>query len=273
MSLLSEAVEGASVLLDLELGLMPSQVSDTDFVVRSPEAPFPYGFTLAISRGYLAWHFEVTPDPDSRPLLAQMEGIATGFSSELEAVLEDLERKNFVFKVNGEAYRSNYSNYPWLDFEISGSIKDEVGHPMSPKELQNGIVDSLSIPVWFLDQIISSRSKADPGEVEGSLTTIMTNKYERSRVNRARCLAHYGPRCQGCGEDPTVKYGALGKDVVHIHHLTPLSLMTGPDVVDPLLDLVPLCPTCHNVVHRETPPVELERLREITGFKSKQTRA
>lgn len=33
--------------------------------------------------------------------------------------------------------------------------------------------------------------------------------------------------------------------------------------MDPIHDLVPLCPNCHNVIHRTNPPLSLDRLIQV----------
>ena len=103
-------------------------------------------------------------------------------------------------------------------------------------------------------------------ETEGSFSRIEVNHYERSRVNRAECLRHFGYICRGCGDSAEEKYGELGAGVIHVHHLTPVSQMETAAPVNPITDLIPLCPTCHNVVHREDPPISLEKLRLQTGY-------
>ena len=61
-------------------------------------------------------------------------------------------------------------------------------------------------------------------------------------------------------------YGPIGSGVIHVHHLVPLADLTGPVKVDPILDLVPLCPNCHNIVHRVSPPLSIEALQDLTGL-------
>jgi 5-methylcytosine-specific restriction enzyme A len=107
------------------------------------------------------------------------------------------------------------------------------------------------------------------GRAEGGVHSYFGNRYERSRVNRAACLRHFGLRCRGCGDLVEDKYGVLGREVIHVHHIVPISQMGGPSEVNPLTDLIPLCPNCHNVVHREDPPVSIEWLRGQTNYRDR----
>ena len=62
------------------------------------------------------------------------------------------------------------------------------------------------------------------------------------------CLEHYGAVCQICGFDSSAEYGIPG--IIHVHHKEPIAdKMTESWNVDPVEDLVPLCPTCHALVH------------------------
>jgi 5-methylcytosine-specific restriction protein A len=59
------------------------------------------------------------------------------------------------------------------------------------------------------------------------------------------------------------KYGPLGKEVIHVHHLVPVSKMTEIKILNPTQDLIPLCPNCHVIVHRSEPPISIGELKTI----------
>ena len=104
------------------------------------------------------------------------------------------------------------------------------------------------------------------GAYEGELISATINKYERSRYNRAICLRHFGFKCRGCGELLEEKYGPIGAEVIHVHHIIPVSQMGGSYKLNPIRDLIPLCPNCHNIVHRINPPLEIGELHKLTGM-------
>ena len=88
------------------------------------------------------------------------------------------------------------------------------------------------------------------GYTEGNVFVVPVNKYERNPINRRLCLAIKGYKCQICGFDFEKTYGAIGKGFIHVHHLIPVSKM-GPDYhVNPEKDLIPVCPNCHAMLHR-----------------------
>lgn len=74
----------------------------------------------------------------------------------------------------------------------------------------------------------------------------------RRRNLRARelCLAaNSPPTCRVCGLDFAQIYGAEFSECLHVHHLNPMAMALGQRDVDPAIDLVPVCPNCHAVIH------------------------
>jgi 5-methylcytosine-specific restriction protein A len=98
---------------------------------------------------------------------------------------------------------------------------------------------------------------------EGSESEVLCKKYERSRFNRQLCLSYYGFRCRACNKLMAEVYGQPGTSVIHVHHIIPVSRMGGSKTLNPIRDLVPLCPNCHNVAHRKHPPYTLSELRDF----------
>lgn len=98
---------------------------------------------------------------------------------------------------------------------------------------------------------------------EGATRTVTVNAYERNPAARAACVAHYGPKCVVCGFDFSQRYGALGDGFIHVHHVKPLSEIGCEYVVDPISDLRPVCPNCHAMLHRKTPPLPIDELASL----------
>lgn len=115
------------------------------------------------------------------------------------------------------------------------------------------------------------RQDACEGEAEGAAYHTRVKKYERSRINRAICLEIHGASCAVCGLKFEDRYGEIGEGFIHVHHRRPLSLMNGEYALDPRNDLIPVCPNCHAMLHRRTPPIEPEVLRDIMNQKSSQS--
>jgi 5-methylcytosine-specific restriction protein A len=105
--------------------------------------------------------------------------------------------------------------------------------------------------------------KTDPTDqqVEGSISQATVRRRERSPRNRLLCLRLHGRRCSVCDFAPAEVYGD-GVDIIEVHHIEPLALLTEPRPYNPETDLVPLCPNCHRAVHTQGPrPIEPAVLR------------
>ena len=115
----------------------------------------------------------------------------------------------------------------------------------------------------------------------GSLTIDEKRRYARHmRIDRKstdKVKETLGYVCQVCGFDFAIHYGALGKDFIEAHHLTPLySLPEGVVVsMNPRTDFAVLCANCHRMLHRKKNEtlsladlrqlVEVGRLRKLLG--------
>ena len=98
---------------------------------------------------------------------------------------------------------------------------------------------------------------------EGKPYETITKKYERSQINRAACIEIHGLCCKVCGILFKEKYGEIGSDFIHVHHLEPLSTMEESYCVDPANDIIPVCPNCHAMMHRKNPPYTPEELNSL----------
>lgn len=104
-----------------------------------------------------------------------------------------------------------------------------------------------------------------PGTLPMSaLTRVVVNRYERDPDAVRLCLAHHGTSCAVCGFNFEETFGAAGRGYMQVHHIVPGSRMDADYVLDPLTDLVPLCPNCHAMAHRRSPePYSSAELRRL----------
>ncbi len=96
---------------------------------------------------------------------------------------------------------------------------------------------------------------------EGAVKSIYVNVYERNPRARGECINHHGYQCSICSFDFEKTYGDTGKEFIHIHHLVPISEIGKEYKLDPINDLLPLCPNCHSMVHRRQPAFSVEEVR------------
>lgn len=104
----------------------------------------------------------------------------------------------------------------------------------------------------------------EPAErYEGKARQVELTVYERDPKRRTECLEHYGLSCQVCDFDFEETYGKIGAGLIHVHHLNPLSQAGEEHEVDPVRDLIPVCPNCHMVIHQDSPPYEPDEVRNL----------
>lgn len=103
---------------------------------------------------------------------------------------------------------------------------------------------------------------------EGATKQITVNAYERDPKARAACLKRHGYSCQVCGIRFEDTYGDIGKGFIHVHHKKPLAGRKAGYTVKPTIDLAPVCPNCHAMLHTCNPPLGIEELKEKMANKT-----
>jgi len=110
---------------------------------------------------------------------------------------------------------------------------------------------------------IHAEDLADEQEFsEGAKKQITVNAYERDPKARRACLKRYGYSCQVCGMKFENTYGDIGKGFIHVHHKKPLAGRRAHYSIKPTIDLAPVCPNCHAMLHSQNPPLGIEELKE-----------
>ena len=188
-------------------------------------------------------------------------------------VWEDNAQRGYAFRLavngNGAVDSARPSVAQILQFDAKKSCKaEEIAECFRADPLDEAT--AVPTPVAPPDQPSMEKAGLWPDDLpegqayfEGLAQQVVVNRYERSLEARAACIAHYGCVCQVCRIDFRVRYGALGAGFIHVHHVLPISSIGGEYRMDPVADLVPVCPNCHAMLHRREPPLAVERLREL----------
>jgi hypothetical protein len=128
------------------------------------------------------------------------------------------------------------------------------------------------VPVFEVEE--TAPTELNPEEIkqpshyyEGATKKVAVNAYERNASARKHCVAHFGTCCAVCQFNFGAKYGAIGQDFIHVHHLKPLAKVKETYQVNPIEDLRPVCPNCHSMLHMRTPPYSVEELTAIINGK------
>ena len=154
-----------------------------------------------------------------------------------------------------------------MDLSVEALVVErDYAHLFATEEIEKAQQRLARIPA-------SSRPKVSDGPVtlgevatsathqEGAVLRVSVNRYERDPKARVKCIEHYGTCCAVCELDFEKRYGEIGKGFIHVHHLRPLGQLKSSYRLDPLKDLVPVCPNCHAMLHRRDPPFDIEQLR------------
>lgn len=88
---------------------------------------------------------------------------------------------------------------------------------------------------------------------EGKTKKVLVNSYERNPIARKKCIEHFGLSCQVCDFNFKEKFGELGADFIHVHHKIDISTIGVEYSVNPITDLIPVCPNCHSMLHKRKP--------------------
>lgn len=137
--------------------------------------------------------------------------------------------------------------------------------------VQEGIIEKPDISGRAIWKLIDG-TFVDPEEydentsdtlTEGALKKISVNAYERNKKAREKCLEAHGYSCAVCEFDFQSIYGAIGKNCIHVHHLTEISTIGKKYVIDPIKDMVPVCPNCHYIIHRRKPAFSISEVRAM----------
>jgi 5-methylcytosine-specific restriction protein A len=234
--------------------------------IRLAQIPAPHGFTMRIYDNYLSWKVELHLDVFTAPLISAMQNRYEERKLGLESYLELARAKNnlFLLKINGTSDLAPTSeDWNEIDFVLAKSYFSEDSEFAS---LSAVILDFMCIVLFLIIEDTEWTANTDVGHVEGAIYSEIVKRYERSRYNRALCLKYYGFMCRGCGDQLAEKYGPIGTDVIHVHHIVPVSAMGGSYQLNPIKDLIPLCPNCHNIVHKKNPPMAIAELNLLTNY-------
>ncbi len=128
---------------------------------------------------------------------------------------------------------------------------------LNTNQIENGLGDEILFPDSFH---------------EGSVTKISVNSFERNRAARIECIKHHGYSCKVCSMDFASQYGDIGVGYIHVHHLTPLSSISKGYEVNPITDLVPVCPNCHAMLHAGATSLSDLRERMKAALLSRRTK-
>lgn len=218
------------------------------------------GYSLDFKIGETRGEVRLSFDTFSKFLVSKSKEL---LSKNLSSLIKYNVKGSFYLESDGGREILNNS----LSFENTGSkefcllFESEMFDLRKEDEIEK-LKEQLSRVGQLIVLIVLPYETSTFGEVEGKGIEVVTTKYERSRKNRMLCVAHYGYKCQICNFSFGERYGETVESFIHVHHIERVS-DGGEVAIDPLNDLIPLCPNCHAVAHLKTPPYTPDELRRL----------
>jgi 5-methylcytosine-specific restriction protein A len=254
-------------------GCVVQTPSGTRQGVRATDIPEPNGFMVAVSTGWKSLEADFFPDNYAGDLIRAMGQKAPVSSQPFVSLAQAFESigNRINVKVNSSvvSLENGLPPPPWSKFDLN--VRKLTGATSGDEAILQAEVENIAAACLALVLVLlpleedesASQPFYETGLPEGACSTVTVNRFERSPVNRAACIAAHGSRCKVCDFDFGAVYGPLAHGYIEVHHRIPVSKMGGSYRVDPVNDLVPLCANCHAAVHRVDPPMEPEALATI----------
>lgn len=238
------------------------------------QANFPAGFHITEGRGALLLRDDATE---------RGRGYLVTVTQEFGHIEARLEFESFAVRLAAHAAREIsdqrevlqefLNKYPQLNIKLVRQSTEDVIFPDCKKEdiwwlnfycrlTDDQRNDQLLFADMLLGLIFLLLPYEMEGVTEGQTVAEMSKTYERSRVNRALCLAYHGYDCKACGTNMRQVYSGLANDFIHVHHLNPVAT-SGVTKPDPIKDMIPLCPNCHGAAHLRVPPYTLVEIKSM----------
>lgn len=158
---------------------------------------------------------------------------------EIERIKEKLEETE-IFILRDQSGKKMYSNALKRYSEYLLDFQSDIGFFSFPDEVEG-----------------------DQKFLEGRSKQVHVNVYERNPQARQKCIDHYGYTCRVCEFDFEKTYGEVGKNFIHVHHLIEISSVSEEYEIDPIQDLLPVCPNCHAMIHKKKPAYTIEEVKSF----------
>lgn len=204
---------------------------------------------------------EVEPDIYGNYFLENLNSSDENKRNIFSSFWQVIGNNNISLKINDKdcSYKEFINNKEkWHKFYLRYTVA-----PYYDIETENRCDKILNDIVLICSMILSITNYSIEGYEEGNKTTVTSDKYERNPINRELCLKANGYKCEVCGFDFEKVYGSIGRNFIEVHHIIPLSDIGHAYVIDPIHDLVPICPNCHSMIHKRKPPFSVAELKEI----------
>jgi len=170
-------------------------------------------------------------------------------------------KRECVFEITGDYIFDKENSILGYSHQRSAALTD-----IDPQKLwlasDSSVAEGENVR-WTLSKCKGTKRAEKIVYFEGKRYSVSSTAIERDSSARRRCLEHFGYNCNVCAINFIKEYGEIGKNYIHVHHRVDIAYSGGEHVIDPRIDLIPLCPNCHAMVHTEKPAMSIEKLKSI----------
>ena len=159
-----------------------------------------------------------------------------------------------------DSLNNNDNLQQWFPQQSGISINQEVLEDLESNWF-NFIKENKYIKNSFVSNDVTTQFKKT--FKEGKSKDIVQTRYERNPAARKRCLDYYGCSCEVCKFNFEEHYGGIGKGFIHVHHRNQISEIGKEYDIDPIRDLIPVCPNCHAMIHSKRPAYTIAEIKKL----------
>jgi 5-methylcytosine-specific restriction protein A len=238
---------------------------------RPADLPRTRGFSVSILIGWRTVEVNFAPATYGRQVLSAMaladQEKRSVFHTFIQAAIN--AGAEVTFQINGQNPGTSVTD-AWPTDWTSLTFGFSKG-PMTIDGSRPEVVQGLAL-AWtsrMLGSVLAlmpleAIEQPPAGEAEGGGYQALITRYERSTLNRQACMDFHGLTCKVCGFDFEKVYGPIGEGYIEVHHVESLARLAPGTILNPVIDLVPLCSNCHSMAHKRRPvPYTVEELKAI----------
>lgn len=221
--------------------------------------------------------------PQNTFVLFQYSGQLVGYAIYGDKIIFDK-----LFESSDGTYRGYYQFIPesitWLNQPITAEEFSQLDYEFKnfTHSMQKKSTSLLPAILGLINQNKISESVTNFGIIlpeelteqeilelhEGGKKQITVNAYERNPRARTVCINHYRQKngrikCEVCGFDFGKIYGEKFMEKIHVHHLIEIASIGDEYIIDPIEDLIPICPNCHLIAHSKKPAYTPKEIQEM----------
>lgn len=221
--------------------------------------------SLVLTASPLTATATVLPDTFAGRLVRHLGFQAVASKHEWAEICSDAESAgvHIALGINGSPRSpSDLDVGPWESLEIAADIA--IKRPVTSESTNDAWI---TVGLVLLSLLLVGGEHDDTEEddleglSEGERIERQSIRYERSQVNRIRCIEYHGCDCYVCGFNFKQVYGNRGDGYIEVHHKIPVATMPPGYRPNPRTEMVPLCANCHRMVHRTRPPGDPDELK------------